>query len=162
MTLPELCPLRLAAAFALLALASGPSGTTAAVCPVPSAAHPTIGAAVRDTNCTTAELAAGEFTENVEIGRDLMIEGAGSSASTIHGGFSVSGADVRLAALAVDGTGPDVAGCFAVLLDARDGAQVSASVDVAVFATAVSGPRCRIFSDGFEGGSTLAWSVSVP
>ena len=136
----------------------------AAVCPVPSAGHPTIGAAVADVACTTIELAAGAFPENVEIGRDVAVAGAGSAATTLLGALrsTGSGTEVVLSGLAVDGSAPGVAGCWPDLLEAAGGGRVVAGPDVVVRNTAAASGLCRIFDDGFESGSALAWSDFAP
>jgi hypothetical protein len=135
-----------------------------AVCPVPSAGHPTIDAAVRDPVCTTAQLAAGTFAESVEIARDLALAGAGSAASVVAGPVRVTGSssDVTISALRVDTTGAGVAGCWPRALEATSGAELAAGPDVEVLHTATGGGPCRLFKDGFESGGTLAWSDTVP
>lgn len=136
----------------------------AAVCPVPSAEHPTIGAAVADGGCTTIQLAAGSYPENVEIGRDLALAGAGAAATTLSGALRAAGTgvEVALSGLTVDGTTGGVAGCWPDLLDARAGARVVAGPDVTVLQTASPGGACRVFEDGFESGGTRAWSAAAP
>ena len=136
----------------------------AAVCPVPSAGHPTIGSAVADGTCTTIQLAAGSYPENVEIARDVAVAGAGSAATTLLGALrsTGSGTEVALSGLAVDGSAPGVAGCWPDLLEAAGGGRVVAGPDVVVRNTAAASGLCRIFDDGFESGSALAWSDFAP
>ena len=135
-----------------------------AVCPVPSAGHPTIGSAVRDPACTTVQVAAGTFAESAEIGRDLELAGAGSAATVVAGRLLVTGAtsDVTISGLSVDTTGAGVAGCWPRALEALAGAEIAAGPDVEVLHTATGGLSCRLFADGFESAGTLAWSATVP
>lgn len=136
----------------------------ALVCPVPTASHPTIGAAVRDLGCTTAQVAAGTYPEHVEIARDLVVAGAGPGATIVAGRWLVSGAtsDVVLSGLRIDATAAGVGGCWAQALEVRDGAAVAAGPDVEVRNSAAGGPPCRLFADSFESAGTLVWSVSLP
>jgi hypothetical protein len=39
---------------------------------------------------------------------------------------------------------------------------MSTGADLVVRNTAAGGVSCRLFADGFESGSTLAWSASMP
>jgi hypothetical protein len=135
-----------------------------AVCPVPSAGHPTIDSAVRDPICTTAQLAAGSFAESVAIDRDFALVGAGPAASVVAGPVRVTGSssDVTISALRVDTTGTGVAGCWPRALEAVAGAELAAGPDVEVLHTAMGSGLCRLFTDGFESGGTLAWSATVP
>ncbi|MEO8196818.1 MAG: hypothetical protein ABI689_08860 [Thermoanaerobaculia bacterium] len=143
---------------------SGSDTAFAATCPVPTATHPTIGAAVRDASCTTVTLGAAVYPENVAIGRDLVLSGAGAASTTIAGAIVLTGVstELTLGALTVDGTGPGVAGCWNRLLDARDGGAVLAGADVEVRHSATGGMACRLFADDFESGGVLAWSNAVP
>ena len=136
----------------------------AAPCTVPTIAHPTLGAAVRDVACTTIQLAAGTFAENVVVARDLAIEGAGSGLSIVAGPIEIVGAasDVTLAGLSLDGTAAGVAGCWPSLLRATGGARLEASDDVGVTNSGISSGACRLFVDGFESAGMLAWSDRVP
>lgn len=147
------------AAVVLLAVPALP-----ATCPVPAAGHPTIGAALRDAACTSIQLAAGSYAENVEVNRDVTIAGSGSALSTLEGALAVSGSatDLTLSALAVEGVSAGVAGCWPSLLVATGGARVVATDDVVVANSGIANGACRIFTDGFESGGTLAWSASSP
>jgi hypothetical protein len=151
----------LAAAVAA-ALAAPPA--QAATCNVPSASYPTIGAAVVASTCTTVQLAAGTYPEDVRIARDLAVQGAGSATTVIAGLFQVTGAstDVTLASLRVDGTSPGVAGCWPALLVAQGGAQVVAAPDVDVRNAGGPGTGCRLLNSSFETGDLSAWSASQP
>lgn len=133
-------------------------------CNVPSASHPTLGAAARDGACTSVTVAAGSFPENVAIARDLAVQGAGSAATLLQGYFFVSGAgnDVTLNGLLVDGTAAGVAGCWSEILAAEGGATLTSGADLKVLQTAVGGAACRLFADGFESGGLLAWSAHAP
>jgi len=152
------------AALAALLLLAAAGSLPGAVCPVPSAGHPTLGSAVADPACTTAALGATTLAENVEIGRDLVVQGGGAAVSVLAGSLRASGAttSVTLASLAVDGTAPGVAGCWANLVASEQGAEILAGPEVEVRAGGAPGGACRIFVDGFESGSALAWSAAVP
>lgn len=147
---------------ATLALAA--QSAAAALCGVPSVSHPTVGAAVRDLSCTTIQLAAGTYPENVVVARDVAIAGAGASLSIVAGAIEVSGAatDAALARLALDGGAAGVAGCWPALLSATAGARLVADDDVAVTNSGVALGGCRLFADSFESGGTLAWSMRLP
>jgi hypothetical protein len=140
-----------------------PAVAGADICSVPSVNYPTIGAAVRAVACTTVTISAGTFPENVEIARDLAVQGAGSAATFVQGRFVVSGAgvDVTLNALQVDGTTAGVAGCGSEILAVSGGAILTSGSDLRVL-QAAGGGACRLFVDGFESGGTLAWSAQVP
>ena len=149
----------------LVALAAGvPATARAIVCNVPSTSYPTIGAAVRTAACTTLTVSAGTFPENVAIDRDLIVQGAGSAATSVQGNFSVSGAGtgVTLAALRIDGSAVGVAGCWSEVLRASGGAVVTSGSDLRVVQSTTGGSACRLFIDGFESGNALAWSAQVP
>lgn len=154
---------RIGRVFLLLAALS-PAMLSGATCSVPSAGHPTIGAAVRDAACTTIQLAAGSYPENVVVNRDLGFEGAGSGLSIVAGAVEAAGAasDVTLARLAVDGTAAGVAGCWPSLLVTTGGARLSVDDDVAVTNSGLASGLCRLFADGFESGNLLAWSSAAP
>ncbi len=141
-----------------------PAMLNGATCGVPSAGHPTVGAAVRDAACTTIQLAAGSYLENVVVNRDLGIEGAGSGLSIVAGAVEIAGAasDVTLAGLSIDGTAAGVAGCWPSLLRTTGGARLAAGDDVLVTHSGLSNGGCRLFADGFESGGTLAWSLRQP
>lgn len=144
--------------------AAVPPPTSAGTCNVPSPGQPTVGAAVRDTSCTTIQLAPGSFPENVVVDRTLALQGAGSGASSLEGYLAAagSGSSVTLAALTVDGTAEGVAGCWNGLLSVSAGAEVVAGPDVVVLQSGMVGQTCRLFADGFESGGLLAWSAQVP
>jgi hypothetical protein len=155
--------IRLATLAAALGAALAPPAG-AATCAVPAPSHPTIGAALRDGNCTTIELAAGSYPENVTVERDVVVQGAGSSASVLQGYLAVTGAtaDVALVGLTIDGTAAGVAGCWREVLSVAGGAEVATGPDVVVLQTTAGGTACRLFADGFESGGVLAWSAHAP
>jgi len=134
---------------------------SAAVCPVPSASHPTIQEAVDDLACTEVTIAAGTFVEEVTIGRDLAVSGASTTTSTIEGRVVAEGAAIQVDVhdLTIDASAASAAGCFADALLSRGGAQLSANGVVAING---DGDACLLFRDGFETGNTTAWSSTVP
>lgn len=150
----------LAVALAVAAAGAAP----AAVCVVPSAGHPTVGSATRDPVCTTIALGVGTFAENVEVERNLVLLGGGASVSVLAGTLRARGATTQLAlsSLAVDGTLPGVAGCAVDVVAAEAGAEIVAGPDLEVRATDASAAPCRLLADGFESGSTLAWTLAAP
>ncbi len=133
----------------------------AAPCPVPSGSHPTIQSAVDDVGCTEIELGSQVYTESVEIGRTLSVSGVSSSATTIAGRVLITGAAavVSLSDLTVDGSDPAVAGCFPEAVDVEDGAQMLGANIVVING---DGDACLLFGDGFEDGTTGAWSNTTP
>lgn len=78
--------------FAGLALSA--VSATGPVCTVDNgglgADYTTIGAAVADANCETIQIAAGNYSENITIDRDLVLQGAGAAATIIDGNGSVT------------------------------------------------------------------------
>jgi hypothetical protein len=50
------------------------------------ATHGTIAAALADASCTTIQIAAGTYPENLIVGRSVTIEGAGQAATIVDGG----------------------------------------------------------------------------
>ena len=132
-----------------------------ASCPVPSGTHPTIQAAVQDPGCTEIEIESQTYIESVTIGRSLSISGVSSAASIIAGRVEIGGAAtvVSLADLTVDGSDPAVAGCFFEAVDVGGGARMLGSNIIVVNS---DGDACLIFGDGFEDGTTNAWTNVTP
>ncbi len=157
---PDLGHARLAAALILL----GGKIAAASTCPVPDPVHPNLAAAVRDLSCTTIQLAAGTYPENLVVARDVVLAGAGAGATVVAGAIEVSGAttDVALDGLALDGTGVGVAGCWQSLLAATGGARLQTAADLLVTNSGIANGACRIFADGFESAGVLAWSAASP
>jgi len=154
----RVCPLVM---FGVLAVLGTTAGARAAPCPVPSGSYPTIQSAVDDVGCTEIELGSQVYTENVEIGRTLSVSGISAVATTIAGRVLITGAAavVNLSDLTVDGSDPAVAGCFPEAVDVEGGAQMSGSNIVVING---DGDACLLFGDGFEDGTTDAWSGTTP
>jgi hypothetical protein len=129
---------------------------SAAVCPVPSGAHPTIQSAVDDAGCTEVELVAQTFAESVVVQRDLALEGAAATTTVIAGVVTVHGGATLLELRGVTVDARD--GSMAAALDVHGGARVSCRDVVVVNGTG----QGLIFQDGFESGQTTAWSTTVP
>lgn len=138
-------------------LASGmtPVHGDAASCSVPSVQHPTLAAALADPQCSPIVLAAGVFAETVEIGRSVTVQGASSASTVIQGQVRVVAGTVALNGLSIDTSGPDLRGRFTQALLADGAARVS-GLDLRTV------HRPLLFGDGFESGSTSAWSTAVP
>ena len=75
-------PISLAAVFAAAGAATPVAAST---CAVPST-HATITLALADSACSTIQVAAGTYYENIVIPRSLTLEGAGQGATIIDGG----------------------------------------------------------------------------
>lgn len=129
-------------------------GVRAADCPVPTGTHPTIQSAVDDPACTSIELSAQTFLENITIDRDLAVAGESTASSIVVGRIVISGSTS-----AVSMADLTVSGCFLKALDVSDGASLTGTNLVVVNGIA---DACPIFGDGFEDGSTGAWSATVP
>ena len=123
---------------------------SAATCNVPSAPHPTIQAAIDDIGCTEIVVAAGTYAEAPVIARSLTVQGAGSGSTFIQGQVEVSAGTVSLNGLKI--AAPDEA------LWAHSGAEVS-GFDLDVVNGAFEPP---LFADGFEDGTTGAWTAVMP
>lgn len=133
----------------------------AAPCPVPTGSHPTIQSAVDDASCTEVQLGGQTYTEVVSIGRTLALSGVSSATSVIAGRVNIRGAStiVAVADLTIDGSDEAVAGCFSEALAVEDSAQMSGNNLVVING---DGTACVLFEDGFEDGTTGAWSNTSP
>lgn len=147
--------------FGALAVLWNTVGAWAAPCPVPSGSHPTIQSAVDHVGCTEIELGSQTYTENAEIGRTLSVTGVSAATTIIAGRVLINGATsvVSLVDLTVDGSHPAVAGCFFEAVDVEGGARMVGSNIVVVNG---DGEACLIFGDGFETGTTGAWTNTTP
>lgn len=152
------CPL---VAFIVAVVVGAAPAALAAPCPVPTGSHPTIQSAIDDGTCTEIELGSQTYTESIAIGRTLSVSGVSSSASVIAGRVHLTGTStvVSLADLTADGSDPAVAGCFREAVDVDDGAQLVGSNIVVING---DGEGCLLFGDGFEDGTTGAWSAATP
>jgi len=140
---------------ALLPGALGPLAAEAASCAVPSPQYPTIQSAVDDPACTVVVLAAQTYVESVAIGRSLTVQGVSSAATVVQGQVRVQGGTVALAGLRVDTSPSELRGRFAEALLVETGGRVSGTDLVVVH-------RPLLFGDGFESGTTAAWSATAP
>jgi hypothetical protein len=101
----------------LVGLWLAPAASGAGACVVPSATYPTIQSAVDDPGCDPINLAAGTFNQNVNLGRSVQINGAGTTSTIIDGTggsvINISGStprNVGMTSLTVTGGGGAVAG----------------------------------------------------
>ena len=149
-------PAALLSAALLGLLPHSPAG--GAVCNVP-AVYPTIATALADSSCDPIQVAAGTFSGNLSIVRDVTVNGAGSASTTIAGWIAVSGpaTDAVINALRIDATGASASLCHASGLDARSGARAS-GLDLVVVGRPTPTSGCGFFADGFESGDTTRWS----
>ena len=122
----------------------------AATCNVPSATHPDIQTAVDDIGCDPIVVGAGSFVETVVVDRSLSLQGSGSSQSCILGGVEVQEGTVIITGFHLSGPGE--------ALWSHSGAEVS-GFDLVVINGIVETP---LFADGFEDGTTDAWSAASP
>lgn len=131
------------------------------MCPVPSGTHPTIQEAVDDVGCTEVTLATQTFVESVAVDRSLAIIGASTATTIVEGHFEVTGVAtvIVLSDMTIDAAAPSVAGCFPEALDVTGGAQLTSNALVVING---DGDACLLFGDGFESGSTSAWSSTTP
>ncbi len=147
-------------AAALAALLLAVPALQGVVCNVPSGSYPTIAAALGAPSCDPIQIAAGTYSANLFIARDVTLAGAGSSGTTIAGSVEVAGSatDVALNALRIDSTAAPR--CYASGLEVRAGARTS-GVDLVVVRAAPLA-SCGLFGDGFESGGSAAWSATLP
>ena len=140
------------------ALALAGPAAEAATCNVPSV-YPTIAAALADASCDPIQIAAGTYTGNLSIARDVTVNGAGSASTTIAGWIAVSGAatDAVLNSLRLDATAASASLCYASGLDVSGGARAS-GLDLIVVGKPTPTAGCGFFADGFESGDTARWS----
>lgn len=137
------------------------TGSGAAVCNVPSGPHPTIQVAIGDVGCTELILAAQTFVESVEIARTLTITGASTTTTIVEGHVAVTGVstEITLSNMTIDATA-STAGCYSEALDVSGGGRVTSNALIAINGDGAG--TCPLFSDGFESGSTSAWSMATP
>lgn len=135
------------AAVLSVALLSFPQVSLAILCSPPSASHPTLQQAVNDPVCTTIELAAQAYPEQIEIRRSLTLTGAGPLSSTVDGPILVQGLSIQVAMASLGIRN----GCPQPGLRVQAGALVSpANVRVSTSAIECPPPPDLIFADRFE------------
>ena len=142
--------LNLMIVLAVVMVAAWTPHALAATCNVPSAPHPTIQAAIDDIGCDPIIVAAGTYTEAPVIARSLTLMGAGSGQSFIQGQVEVSAGTVSLKQFNISATGE--------ALWSHSGGEIS-GFDLVVVTGIV---ETTLFADGFESGTTGAWSVVSP
>lgn len=124
-----------------------PQVSLALTCTPPSASHPTLQQAVNDPGCTTVELAAQAYPEQIEITRSLTLTGTGPLTSTVDGPMLVRGSltQVAMASIGIRN------GCAQPGLRVQSGALVT-PVDVRVSTAAIDCPALPnlIFENGYE------------
>jgi hypothetical protein len=130
-------------------------------CEVP-ADFSTVQVAVSDPACAEVVIAAGSYDESVVVARTLTIAGAGAGSTRLGRPFVVAGAGtaLTLAGLAIDVGG----GCYRAPLVVKDGATlvVAPAAAVRVRADSLPSEPCPLFDDGFESGTSHAWSATAP
>lgn len=144
---------------AALLLAGWPTALGAAVCTVPGT-HATLQQAVADPMCSEIRLAAQTYSESPTVGRTLDLEGDVGGGTRIAGQVVVGGSATvaQLADLAVEAPGSCL-GPGGAALWVRDGARTQgANLRVTLGGSGI----CRLFGEGFESGTTGAWSVHFP
>jgi hypothetical protein len=123
-------------------------------CNVPSS-YPTIHAALEVVNCTEIILEPGTHQGHVTIDRSLLLQGNGSSSTTVVGKVQVQGTStqVELDALTI-AIGPKAS--------PSDGLVVVGDAEVIPDDLVIGvGASSAAFWDGFERGNTTAWSSTV-
>jgi pectin methylesterase-like acyl-CoA thioesterase len=103
-----------------VALAVSSTPAAAVTCNVPSGPYPTIAGALADPTCTTVQVAAGTYTESLQVTRDVTVQGAGSASTVVAGVLRASGpgVDVTLRTLRIDATAATTTSCAASALGA--------------------------------------------
>src|SRR5207302_7923425 len=71
-----LATLTLAVVLVLMTFGGSKTQAALAICSVPSVSYPTIQSAVADSTCSTINVAAGTYNEQVQITRTLTLRGA--------------------------------------------------------------------------------------
>ena len=155
---PTKSPSKVAATLTVAAAFMASFGAPHAVadtCTVPGS-HETINSAIDDPVCTEVELDALIYDETLDVARSIDLIGPPADSAEIRGPVRVAGnaTSVHLERLIV------TTDCDSQAILARGGAQVSASDLDVVFADG-SGCLGGLFLDGFEVGTTAAWSAEV-
>jgi hypothetical protein len=147
-----------AAAFAVVAAAVAPP-VHAQACTVPGS-HTTIQTAADDLACATVVLAAQTYPESVVLRRTLTIAGPPAGGAVVQGLVLISGDGTiaTLRDLRVEN------GCLPDAVRASGGARLEGDTLEVVRATGQPCPATAdtLFTDGFESGTTGAWSGSMP
>ncbi len=134
--------------------ATAPAAHAAEICSVPGS-HATIQSAVLDGSCTTVQLSAGTYTEAITVGRGLTLAGPAEDTTIIAGSLRIESEGGPVVLRNFDMKTACVGEAMAVL----GASQVSATnVHLEKDPTLVCS---EIFADGFDAGTTSAWSSVV-
>jgi len=145
-------------ALALAGLAWIATAVSAAVCTVPGS-HATIQDAILDVSCDEVRLSEPSYAESLLVLRSLLLAGPESGTTSIEGGAELRGMQVaaQLQNLRIE------SGCSSGSLVVRGGARVVGSALTVVRGPSLPCPETvLVFVDGFESGTTGAWSATVP
>lgn len=139
----------------LMPLSLGPRAAEAASCTVPSAQYPTIQSGVDDPSCSEVLLGTQTYVESVAVGRSLNLVGVSSASTVVQGQITVTAGVMAVQHLRVDTEPEGLRGRFAEAFLVTGGGRV-VGLDVTVV------HRALLFGDGFEIGTTAAWSGVAP
>jgi hypothetical protein len=147
-----------AAVLAIVTVAATPP-VHAQTCTVPGS-HATIQAAADDPGCGAVVLAAQAYPESVVLRRSVTMTGPGTGGAVVQGLVLIAGATTvaTLRDLRVEN------GCVPDAVRAAGGARIEGETLDVVRATGLPCPLTAdaIFADGFETGTTNAWSSTTP
>jgi hypothetical protein len=147
----------------LTAVLLGAGRAGAATCSAPTSEYRTIQAALDDGNCTEVVVLGGTHVESLRIRRMVTLRGASAPPPVIEGQVRVEGPfEAVISSLWIDVSTPSAAaGCYREALLIRGGARVTPT-RLELKHGDGNAEACLVFADGFEDGSTAAWSNTVP
>ncbi|MCU0305115.1 MAG: hypothetical protein MUC56_13775 [Thermoanaerobaculales bacterium] len=159
MSAPVSSALRLALAAVALCAALAVAPLHAQTCTVPGS-HATIQEAADDPACVTISLAAQTYPESIVLRRTVTVAGPAAGGAVVQGLVLISGATTvaTLRDLRVEN------GCRPDAVRASGGARIVGDTLDVVRSAGLPCPLTAdaIFVDGFEDGSTNAWSSTSP